>query len=452
MAGQRNRGAGGRRGERSGGVAEALRSMTEALRARFGGLWRDVRRSNLPVLYTWFLAAVLVAAGLVYLAERGTGSGMFNRLFDGVWWALVTIATVGYGDAFPKTDLGRAWAMVLIMGGIVLSALISGAVASIYVERRIREGKGLLEVKARDHLILCGFNPEAESVLKGLEREGWEAPVVLVNLMEAEAFDALASRYHGLELRFVRGDFTQEATLRKAAAQTARAAVFVPDASGGTDLGKADERTVLGCLALKGMAPDCAVSAGLLKPASEQHLKRAGVDNVVVEGEFSGFLLASGTRSKGVALAARRILSDEGPGGLRQVLLPKDYVGKSFAEASGAWMAAGRGLLLGILSEEKGVSLDNLLSDDSSAIDAFIKRKFQEAQIDLAEATSAGAELRLPPEPGYLLREGDLAFVLGAPAEPSEPGSRAKGGTRGGAAARRGAPARRAAPPREARP
>ena len=69
-------------------------------------------------------------------------------------------------------------------------------------------------------------------------------------------------------------------------------------------------------------------------------------------------------------------------------------------------------MLVGILSEEKGVSLDDLLGDTTSAIDAFIKRKFMEAEINLASETSAGSNVRLAPGADYVMREGDLAFIV----------------------------------------
>ncbi|MBL8965623.1 MAG: NAD-binding protein, partial [Spirochaetaceae bacterium] len=280
-----------------------------ARRRDIGELGADVKRSSLPTLFLVFVLAVLAAAFLVWLAERRPGEGMFGRFFDGIWWAIVTIATVGYGDKYPVTDLGRVFAIFLIVAGIVLTSIISGTVASIFVERRIREGKGLQDLRVKNHLVLCGWNPNAEAVLRGLEAA--ETPgaraVALVNWLEAEAFDALKARFPLLDLRFVRGDFTQDAVLKRAAVASARACVFVPDASGGNSTANADERTILGCLAARSLAPEMPLSAEILRPESEQHLRRAAVDNVVVNGELSGYLLSAGSLQKGLPRAARRL-------------------------------------------------------------------------------------------------------------------------------------------------
>jgi len=272
----------------------------------------------------------------------------------------------------------------------------------------------LQEIRVKNHLVVCGWNPDAESLLKGLESQAESAsrPLVLANWLEVEAFDALKARFPGLDLRFVRGDFTQESVLKRASAKAARSCLFVPDASGGNSTSNADERTILGCLAFRSLNPEAAVSAEILRPESEQHLRRAAVENVVVNGELAGYILSAGSVSKGLPRAARSLLSaGEGPR-LREAVFPPALVGKSFAEASSWFLQNGKGVLVGLLSEEKGVSLHDLLSDDSSAIDAFIRRKFSEAEIDLEAQMKAGSELKLAPGPDYLIREGDSAFVV----------------------------------------
>ena len=358
--------------------------------------------------------AVLLSALIVWLIERRPGQGMFRSFFDGIWWAVVTLATVGYGDKYPITVGGKIAGIAAILSGMVITSLISGTVASIFVERRIREGKGLQDLRLKNHLIICGWNPNAASVLSDLEAtEGAKAvPVVLVDWMEAEAFDAEKARFPGLDLRFVRGDFTQEAVLKRASAGSARACVVVPDSTGGNSLNNADERTILACLAIRSLNPDIDVSAEILHPESEQHLSRAKVDNVVVGAEYSGYLLSSACASKGLPRAARCLLTPGCGPRLKETALPSSLVGKTFAEASAWFLSNGRGVLVGVLSEEKGVSLDDILGDGTSAIDGFIKRKFMEAEINLAAETSAGSNVRLAPGADYVMREGDLAFVV----------------------------------------
>ena len=83
---------------------------------------------------------------LVGLAAVG-GGAMYAAVeedvstWDGVWWAVSTMTTVGYGDEFPVTVLGRLLAMGLMVIGIVFIAVLTGAVAERFLATRIEESE-----------------------------------------------------------------------------------------------------------------------------------------------------------------------------------------------------------------------------------------------------------------------------------------------------------------------
>src|SRR4051812_2349970 len=76
---------------------------------------------------------ILIAGLAVYDAERATGN--IKTFGDAIWWAFVTVTTVGYGDYFPVTLEGRAVAVGLMIGGITLIGVITATLASWLVER-----------------------------------------------------------------------------------------------------------------------------------------------------------------------------------------------------------------------------------------------------------------------------------------------------------------------------
>lgn len=382
--------------------------------ASWKGLGSDLRRSGLPGISAAFLLVAFGGAAIVLFAEREENARMFGDFFDALWWSMVTIATVGYGDMFPVTAAGRLWTMLFIILGVVVTSILSGAVASLLVERRIREGKGLQDVPAKNHTILCGWNGNAPAVLEGLSAvRGKKPQVVLVNALEGERIDTLRAQFPLLDIRFVRGDFTNEAILRKASAHQARDAIVIPDASVSGGLAGADERTILGVLALKSLNPELSIGAELLSGDNAPHLRRAGVSEVMVAGELAGYFLSSTTESKSLPAAARQLIEPTNPARLREEALPAPLIGKSYADAADWFVRNGKGVIIGIVSRDKGVSFSDLLSDDSSAIDSFIRRKFQEAEIDLAGAHDTGERIRLAPDAAYQLRETDALFVIG---------------------------------------
>ncbi|MCK5335085.1 MAG: ion transporter, partial [Gammaproteobacteria bacterium] len=84
---------------------------------------------------------LLVSLLLVFISGTIIASidPAFETPADGIWWALVTITTVGYGDYTPVSIPGRAFASVLIIAGVVLFSLITANLAAYFVEKEVEK-------------------------------------------------------------------------------------------------------------------------------------------------------------------------------------------------------------------------------------------------------------------------------------------------------------------------
>jgi len=80
-------------------------------------------RDSFPVAMAVIFGMVFLFGSCTFLIEHGTNPG-FATLEDGLWWAFVTLTTVGYGDIVPHTDMGRIVAVMLMVFGVAVYALM----------------------------------------------------------------------------------------------------------------------------------------------------------------------------------------------------------------------------------------------------------------------------------------------------------------------------------------
>lgn len=79
---------------------------------------------------------VFACAGLVTIAERTAKGSNIHDFGQGLWWAITTVTTVGYGDRYPVTPLGQGVAVVLMLVGIGLIGVLTATVASFFVDQK----------------------------------------------------------------------------------------------------------------------------------------------------------------------------------------------------------------------------------------------------------------------------------------------------------------------------
>jgi voltage-gated potassium channel len=100
------------------------RRTTDAVRARF-----VISAVIYATVYVFFLSLAVLQA------ERDAPGANIVNFGDAIWWAVVTLATVGYGDTYPVTTLGRVWAGFLMAGGVAIVGVASATIISILNER-----------------------------------------------------------------------------------------------------------------------------------------------------------------------------------------------------------------------------------------------------------------------------------------------------------------------------
>jgi voltage-gated potassium channel len=93
-----------------------------------------LRHHSLLRLLIAAAATLFLGAWLVLLFEENNKGSNIHTYSDALWWAIVTVTTVGYGDRFPMTGGGRTVAVILMLVGIGLIGVLTATAASVFIK------------------------------------------------------------------------------------------------------------------------------------------------------------------------------------------------------------------------------------------------------------------------------------------------------------------------------
>lgn len=328
------------------------------------------------------------------------------------WWAIVTMTTVGYGDFSPETPEGRVFAVLIMFAGITLVSLLTASISSIFVAQKIREGKGLEKLDLTNHIVMCGWNMNADKLINSLyelKSNKNNFDLVLVNELSEEEINQVKSRFSKIKIHFVAGDFTQEETLLRASVISSSSVIVIPN-NLNNDNESHDEKTIFATLTIKSIDASIRVVAYLLDRENLTHIKRAEADEVVVSDDFSLNILASHIVDPGVPQVSNHLINTSSDSRLKRKPIPGNYIGKKYSELFDYFRADNGSLLIGLYYEDENLGIGSILSSDTSSLDKFIEQKLKEGGISLQEQSKV--HINVNPSLDYIIKEGERALRI----------------------------------------
>jgi voltage-gated potassium channel len=231
----------------------------------------------------------------MYYAELEANPQITN-FGDAIWWAVVTVTTVGFGDITPVTVLGRVVASVLMVVGMLTLALFAGVVGATLLRAMMTIREEQFRVTTHtDHIVICGYEPDAEQFLATLLEELGDSQREVVIFAPGERPDQIAPRY-----KWVRGNPTKESELDKVHLARANAVALIGSRSLSPEL--ADAITVLTAFTIRsylGKHPLASTRAEPLRVVAEvldeenvAHAYAAGADEIIESNRLGFSLLA----------------------------------------------------------------------------------------------------------------------------------------------------------------
>lgn len=283
-----------------------------------------------------FMLIFIIAGALVYYIEFDHDSG-FTSFIDGIWWAIITFSTTGYGDIYPITLGGRIVAVLTIFLGVAGMSFLSGVFASVFVDRNSRARRGLVDYpKLKDHLIICGWSEEIKAILLdivGFSKTFSSDNIIIISNIPSERIETLKESRELSDLKFVRGDYFADSALRRANVTMARKVLILSDTFESSADAEADSKTIMTVLSIRTLSKDVYICAEMINRKYESNLKQAMCDEILFKREVSQKILSYTSVENGMGHILYDLLSQRENGSrLRTVDIEEKYFDKPFLE------------------------------------------------------------------------------------------------------------------------
>jgi voltage-gated potassium channel len=250
------------------------------------------------------VVALYAAVVVIFVVDR---DGLVDHtdhsvsLTDIIYFSIITVTTVGYGDIIPVTPQARLVDALLVTPIRLFIWLIFLGTAYQLVLQRIVEGirMRIMESRLSDHVVICGFGHAGRSAADEVRLRGTPtSQIVVVDSAQARVEEAAEAGYVGLH-----GDATREDILKHAKVHTAQAVLVAPGR---------DDTTVLVVLTLRSLCPHVRIVASVREPENEKLVRQSGADATVLPERIGGVLMADSLATSALANYVTDLISADG--------------------------------------------------------------------------------------------------------------------------------------------
>ncbi|MPQ48821.1 potassium channel protein [Marinifilum sp. N1E240] len=238
-------------------------------------IWEENIRTLSIAMFFLVLTVAVGTAGYMYLNEA-------YSVIDALYMTVITISTVGFKEVHPLSDLGKLFTVFLIFISFGIFGYMASAVTRFILDgvfrRNLKDYRIVRNIeKLSGHVIVCGFGRNGKQASLELMEHGEN--VVVVDFEES-SIDKIRTY---TDLLFVQGDATQEEVLEKANISQAKALITaIPN----------DAENVYVVLTAREMNPGLKIISRSSHSQSDNKLKRAGADNVIMPDRLGGQQMA----------------------------------------------------------------------------------------------------------------------------------------------------------------
>jgi len=305
-------------------------------------------------------------------------------------WKIAVYFFTGFADYEPRTTSGKIISVIVFLFGIGLVATMTGRIASIFVARELEKK---MPNTMHDHIVICNWNKRGDRIVSELHSDQGAPDTEIVVIADQEINKAeyrARPEYEGVT--FIHSDPSIHDVLRICHAHRARAVIILADETG--HIQDPDSDSALIALAIKRLAKDDGIhpphiAAEVLNHRRIQHLRDAGVDEVVCGQDVGLGILAQSAIHPGLTEVFNRLLTYTSDSNEIYIVdrVPRMFHGLNFAQISEILarnrdaknpailigIKRGENIILNVRNDDRGNALGPLRAGDQLICIAYEK-------------------------------------------------------------------------------
>ena len=145
-----------------------LSHYSTAIEDLFSAIYAE-RRSFMAVIYLMSIA-IVASSSLMYYAEADAQPEKMSSIPHAIYWSVITLTTVGYGDVYPVTPIGKVISIITAFMGVSTVAIFTGIVATSFANQLARK-KVIYEQQMREAFADGVVDDNEDRLLRGLQAE-----------------------------------------------------------------------------------------------------------------------------------------------------------------------------------------------------------------------------------------------------------------------------------------
>ena len=278
---------------------------------------KEIKASSLYFIF--FIVFIIIISIIMPNIDNS-----FKNYFDSLYWSIVTVTTVGYGDIVPTNSYSKLLTIFLILSGVIAVSLFTAVVTSNLIKKTIFSLKEWEKLDSLDkHLIICGYKPQLKLLINDFLRKNKRLTIKDIVIIHTSLTPEIEIMLNDLkDIKFIEGDFSEEEILKKANASKASKAIIMAENND-----TSDSKVLATTILLKSLNHNLYIIAEIINPKFESYLEKIGCDEIILSEEYNKYLISKAIIDPGISKVIGNLIMNE-----NFKIVVRDYANYSFKE------------------------------------------------------------------------------------------------------------------------